>query len=597
MHFDMDAGLAMVADPQRLAALRRLALLDTNAELAFDRLTHLVTRVLDVPIAIVSLVDDHRQFFKSAVGLPEPWASQRETPLSYSLCKYSLAGEPLVLEDAREYPGFKDNQAVTEIGVVGYAGVPLITSEGFALGSLCAIDTKPHRWSSDDVTILTDLSVAVVTEIELRISAQVAERQAATVVGLQHVTESLSVVTTPSEAAEIVLDQGLRVLGADAGVVGLLTEDGNELNIVAVLGYYSDLIKLHRAVPILAPLPIAEAARFGRSRYFESRQAVQEYFAGQDLEPYSAFYTAFEGVAAVPLIVDDRVLGAFALRFRGRHDFAEDGTDFFETLARQCAQAIDRTQLLEAERQARFQVERLARAKEEFLSDVAHDLQNPLTSIKGFAQILLRQARRGELDEDRVLRSATQIESTARRMEDLIQELLDVAALEGGNSVLLRLQPVDLVTVARRVASAQAARGGSRVIRVEVEQPHTVGQWDERRIERVIANLLSNAIKYTARDGRIDIRVRHVPDEDVAVIEVQDNGIGIPETDLPHIFDRFRRGSNVEGTTSGTGLGLAGVKQLVEQHGGTISIQSTVGQGTTVSVQLPCADPQEAHNS
>jgi signal transduction histidine kinase len=348
---------------------------------------------------------------------------------------------------------------------------------------------------------------------------------------------------------------------------------------------------------MLAPLPIAEAARFGRSRYFGSRQAVQEYFAGQDLEPYSAFYTAFEGVAAVPLIVDDRVLGAFALRFRDKHDFAEEGTDFFETLARQCAQAIERTQLLEAERQARFQVERLARAKEEFLSDVAHDLQNPLTSIKGFAQILLRQARRGELDEDRVLRSATQIESTARRMEDLIQELLDVAALEGGNSVLLRLQPVDLVTVARRVASAQAARAGSRVIRVEAEQPHTVGQWDERRIERVLANLLSNAIKYTSRDGQIEIRVGQAPDEDVAVLEVQDNGIGIPETDLPHIFDRFRRGSNVEGTTSGTGLGLAGVKQLVEQHGGTISIQSTVGKGTTVSVQLPCADPQESHNS
>jgi signal transduction histidine kinase len=480
--------------------------------------------------------------------------------------------------------------------VVGYAGVPLVTSEGFALGSLCAIDTKPHPWSDDDVTILADLATAVVTEIELRASAQVAERQAATVVGLQHVTESLSAVTTPSEAAEVVLDQGLRVLGADAGVVGLLTEDGNDLNIVAVLGHHSDVMKRHRTVPVLAPLPIAEATRFGRSRYFESREAVQDYFSGQDLEPYSAFYAAFEAVAAVPLIVDDRVLGAFALRFRGKRDFEEEGTDFFETLARQCAQAIDRTQLLEAERQARFQVERLARAKEEFLSDVAHDLQNPLTSIKGFAQILLRQARRGDLNEDRVLRSATQIESTARRMEDLIQELLDVAALEEGNSVVLRLQPIDLVVVARRVAAAQGGRASERIIRVEAERPEVVGEWDERRIERVIANLLSNAIKYTARDGQIDIRVGLKPEGDLAVIKVQDNGIGIPESDLPHIFDRFHRGSNVEGTTSGTGLGLAGVKQLVEQHGGTISLRSTVGEGTTVLVLLPCAGPQEFHD-
>src|SRR5207302_9432064 len=134
-----------------------------------------------------------------------------------------------------------------------------------------------------------------------------------------------------------------------------------------------------------------------------------EYFAGQNLEPYSLFYASYEAVAAVPLLVDERVLGALALRFQSKRDFAAEGTDFFETLARQCAQAVDRTQLLEAERQSRVQVERRARAKEEFLSDVAHDLQNPLTSIKGFAQILLRQATRGTLDTERVVKSASQI--------------------------------------------------------------------------------------------------------------------------------------------------------------------------------------------
>jgi signal transduction histidine kinase len=298
-------------------------------------------------------------------------------------------------------------------------------------------------------------------------------------------------------------------------------------------------------------------------------------------------------VAAVPLIVDERVLGALALRFIGKRDFVDEGTDFFETLARQCAQAVDRTQLLEAERQARDQVERLARAKEEFLSDVAHDLQNPLTSIKGFAQILLRQSRRGMLDEERVVKSATQIESTAVRMEELIQELLDVAAIERGNPVKLRLQSVDLVAIARRVAAAQAGRGKSHIITVEAAKPEVIGRWDERRIERVVANLLSNAVKYSPYDGRVDIRVGLKPNEGVAILEVQDNGIGIPENDLPHIFDRFHRGSNVEGTTSGTGLGLAGVKQLVEQHGGTISIQSTVDEGTTVTVRLPCAGPEE----
>jgi signal transduction histidine kinase len=438
------------------------------------------------------------------------------------------------------------------------------------------------------VSILSDLASAVVTEIELRAGAQAAERQTATLVGLQHVTESLSAVTTPSEAAEVVLEQGLRVLGADAGLVGLLTEDGNQVEIVANLGHGRELLKRQRIIPIKAPLPLAEAVRFGESRYFESRDAVREYFAGQDLAPYAAFYAAYEAVAAVPMIVDNRVLGALALRFRETRDFTEAGVDFFETLARQCAQAVDRTQLLETERQTRAQVERLARAKEEFLSDVAHDLQNPLTSIKGFAQILLRQSTRGTLDTERVVKSAGQIESTAVRMEELIQELLDVAAIEQGNPVLLRLQPVDLVAMARRVAALQVGRGTAHAINVVAESPEVVGQWDERRIERVIANLLSNAIKYSPSHTPVRIRVGRKPGEEVAILQVQDSGIGIPENDLPRIFDRFHRGSNVEGMTSGTGLGLAGVKQLVEQHGGTISIESTVGEGTTVTVLLPC---------
>jgi signal transduction histidine kinase len=362
------------------------------------------------------------------------------------------------------------------------------------------------------------------------------------------------------------------------------------VEIVAVLGHGSELIQRHRTVPIGAPLPVAEAVRFGESRFFESREAAREYFAGQDLEPYAAFYSSFEAVAAVPMIVDNRVLGALALRFRETRDFTEEGLDFFETLARQCAQAVDRTQLLDTERQVRLQVESLARAKEEFLSDVAHDLQNPLTSIKGFAQILLRQATRGSLDEERVVKSATQIESTAVRMEELIQELLDVAAIERGNPVMLRLQPVDLVAVARRVAALQVGRRTHHAINVVAESPEVIGQWDERRIERVVANLLSNAIKYSPSRTPIDIRVGRKPHEEVAILEVQDSGIGIPESDLPHIFDRFHRGSNVEGMTSGTGLGLAGVKQLVEQHGGTISIESTVGVGTTVTVLLPCED-------
>lgn len=155
-------------DPKRLRALRASGLLDSPPTEAFDRLTELVRRVLAVPVALISLVDEDRQFFKSQVGLPEPWATQRETPLSHSFCQYAVRShEPLVVPDAREHPVLRNNLAIPELGVVAYAGIPLITDEGHAFGSLCAMDTQPRFWTSEQIALLTDLAKMTVTEMKV----------------------------------------------------------------------------------------------------------------------------------------------------------------------------------------------------------------------------------------------------------------------------------------------------------------------------------------------------------------------------------------------------------------------------------------------
>ena len=150
--------------------------MDSEAEEAFDRLTRLATRALGVPVALVSLVDKDRQFFKSSAGLPEPWASSRETPLSHSFCRHVVdSGEPLILADAREHPLVRENGAVGELGVIAYAGIPLITADGHVLGSFCAIDTKPREWSENDIDILTDLAASAMAEISLKSTKDAAE--------------------------------------------------------------------------------------------------------------------------------------------------------------------------------------------------------------------------------------------------------------------------------------------------------------------------------------------------------------------------------------------------------------------------------------
>ena len=153
----------------RLRALRRSGLLDTPPEEAFDRLTRLVRRLLRVPIALVSLVDADRQFFKSAVGLPEPWASRRGTPLSHSFCQHVVAsGAPFAVGDARAHPVARDNHAVADLGVVAYLGMPIASRDGHAVGALCAIDTAPRGWTTEEVDALRDLAHLATDEVALR---------------------------------------------------------------------------------------------------------------------------------------------------------------------------------------------------------------------------------------------------------------------------------------------------------------------------------------------------------------------------------------------------------------------------------------------
>jgi PAS domain S-box-containing protein len=160
---------AVLRQPERLAALRRLALANLEPEEPFDRLTRLASVLFSTPIALISFVTEDRQYFKSCRGLPEPLASLRETPLSYSICQYVVASEePLVVPDARRDPILCTNLAVTELGAVAYAGAPLITSEGECLGTFCVADAQPRAWTAEQVAMLRDLAATAITELELR---------------------------------------------------------------------------------------------------------------------------------------------------------------------------------------------------------------------------------------------------------------------------------------------------------------------------------------------------------------------------------------------------------------------------------------------
>ena len=151
--------------------LHETGLLDSEPEPVFDRLTSIAARALNVPVSLISLIDNDRQYFKSQCGLGEPLASRRETSLEYSFCQHVVVlAEPLVIENALEHPLVHNSPSVQELGVRCYLGVPVTDGRGNILGSLCAIDFKPRTWSEQDIELLTALAEQFATEIDMRLT-------------------------------------------------------------------------------------------------------------------------------------------------------------------------------------------------------------------------------------------------------------------------------------------------------------------------------------------------------------------------------------------------------------------------------------------
>jgi signal transduction histidine kinase len=224
----------------------------------------------------------------------------------------------------------------------------------------------------------------------------------------------------------------------------------------------------------------------------------------------------------------------------------------------------------------------------ESLATISHDLKNPLTRIKGVAQLLQRRLVNGrDLNPVQIRQSLAEIDRTVGQMTMALNELLETAYPPDGQPAALDRRQTDLVAVVRHLVEEYQQATERHEIRLQTTQSEVFGTWDASRIERAVANLLSNAVKYSPEGGQIDVTLEQVEPEGWALLQVRDRGIGIPAVDLPHVFESAHRAGNVVGRITGTGMGLPAVRQTVGQHGGTIAISSEEGRGTTVTVWLP----------
>ena len=284
--------------------------------------------------------------------------------------------------------------------------------------------------------------------------------------------------------------------------------------------------------------------------------------------------------ATIPLIARGQVLGAMTLvRAPEATPYAAADLPLLEEVARRAALSVDNARLLDEANEA-------VRLRDDFLAMASHDMRTPLSVILANIQLARRKLAAGQHAEaSRHMESA---ERTTQKMTGLVGELMDVTILRTGQQLPLRREPVDLAAIARGYAEEYQRMSDQH--RVVINAPETlIGEWDGSRVERVLRNLLDNALKYSPHGGAIRLEVTAETDasgQRWAAIAVEDEGVGIPEDELPQLFQKYHRGSNTR-DLRGTGLGLAGSQAVIEQLGGSIEVSSRLGEGSIFTVRLP----------
>ena len=534
----------MEAERARLESLRRRQILDTEPEQSFDDLTILASEICDMPVAVISLVDQDRLWFKSKVG-----TDLTELPRDGSFCEYAISCDHLFeVEDLAADQRFRDHILVASAPHLrSYAGALIRSGCGLAFGTLSVMDVKPRQLTERQRSALTRLAAQVSSQIELRVLA----------LGLE---AEISTRTTALNTAEAQFRGFLQNAPINMSVK---CTDGHYLIVNASMGRFYG---------------VPEQSLIGKHVRDIAEPAMAAIVEAADAELVAT---------EKPLIRENRYMwrGAeiwfqeikFPIRDAAGKMVAigSIGIDITHAKASQ-------EELIDAKEHA----EAANMAKSQFLANMSHELRTPLNAILGFSEIISRQAI-GPVSLERIRAYAGDIHESGKLLINIINDILDLSKIEAGR-VTLTDAPCDIGEIARATLNLVSNAAQGKTLRLTNALPAHLPMLfaDERALTQVLLNLLNNAIKFTLPGGEVTLEAARVVDG--FAISVTDTGIGIAAEDIPLVFsafgqveDAFVRGHD------GAGLGLPIARALVELLNGKLDLHSRLGVGTRVTIWLP----------
>lgn len=526
-------------EDERLESLRALSILDTEPDERFDILTQLARRVFHTATALVSLVDEDRQWFKSRSGL-----AICETPRRMSFCAHAILSEAvLVVEDARRDERFRANPVVTgPPHIVFYAGVPLRSPDGRRLGTFCVLDSQPRQFSEEDRAVLRQF--ARQTEEHLRAWKMRLD--------LRRHLRLYQVQTQLSPRGVLVVDEQ----GAPQQFNDRFLSLWRIPKAAAVHMQGPGAFRDHLAAHVRHPEPVMSAVR---EFYASGRNHFE-----QEIELRDGRLLVCTGAH----IVDEgRSLGwawYFMEVTEERHHAAEL-------------------------RRARELAEAANVAKTQFLASMSHEMRTPLNAIIGMTELLMGTELKPDQRE-----FASTIQTSGDNLLTLISDILDLSRIEA-HAVVLEQRPFAFCLLVEDVFAVVAAKCSRARVELGYDLDRRLPRFwmgDQPRLNQILLNLLGNAVKFTDH-GEVALVVEALPDlggeVTAARITVRDTGIGISKKDLAKLFRPF---SQVDQSPSrrygGTGLGLSITQRLVSLMGGSeIAVDSEPGRGSAFSFTLP----------